>query len=404
MHRFSPSTATESCTSVEGRESSCISFGLNLLACFFPACRAQQFWNAILGGVFVSGSGQHTINEILHSSQAWESVITLLDNTAGELAHLAEKNESIVFTGCGSALNVAASVAPMFQQATGLDCRAAPAADVFLFPETVFSSRQSYLVVAISRSGETTETIRAARTATDRGYRTLGVTCFAGSALTAICSQSMVLDAASEKSVVTTQSVTSMVLALQMLAAQVGGDTAKWSELHELPIIAQRLNESYKEIGYRIGLRPDLKKFAFVANGPYRGLAQESQLKVKEMILLPSDNYPLMDFRHGPISNVDRRMLVTVLTSDRGLAEETQLVQDVKAHDGVVWVLTEQAQAGLTQHADYLMELRSGLSEWARAILYLPPIQFMAYYRSLLEKQDPDNPRNLTYWVKTTQP
>jgi glucosamine--fructose-6-phosphate aminotransferase (isomerizing) len=121
------------------------------------------------------------------------------------------------------------------------------------------------------------------------------------------------------------------------------------------------------------------------------------------MTLQPSDAYPLLDYRHGPKSNVDENMLVTVLISDRARNGETLFLKDMKALNGTVFAICDKADQEIKEAADYLVEVDSGLPEFARDILYMPPVHFLAYYRALARGQDPDNPTNLTYWVNTSR-
>jgi glucosamine--fructose-6-phosphate aminotransferase (isomerizing) len=157
----------------------------------------------------------------------------------------------------------------------------------------------------------------------------------------------------------------------------------------------------FEDAGKRIGQRQELERYAFVGNGPFYGVARECQLKVKEMTLLPVDAYPLFDFRHGPQSNVDERMLVTAFMSDTAMDEEIQFIMDMKAFGGNTWAICERAKEAL--QADSILELNSGVSQLARAPLYLPAVQLMAYYLSLSRGLNPDKPERLSYWVDITR-
>ncbi len=160
---------------------------------------------------------------------------------------------------------------------------------------------------------------------------------------------------------------------------------------------------AFRDLGKNIGENTELEKYAFVGSGPFFGQAHESQLKIKEMVLLPVDAYPTFDFRHGPQSNVDPQMLVTVFLSDSAQAEEGKFLRDMKSHGGVTWAICDRADDKIRENADYLLEINSGLSELARGVLYMPAVQYMATYRSLSRGLNPDQPRNVTYWVDTSE-
>ncbi len=347
--------------------------------------------------------GALTLREINNQPKAWQHTIRIVEAQKVQLLSLAEGVDEVIFTGCGSAYNVSVALAPTLQHYIGVRSHAVPAAELVYFPETVFGQKASCLVVAIARSGETTETVGACKTAQGRGLRTLAITCHAGSTLARLADEAIVLTEANEQSVVTTQSVTSMMLCGQVLSALIAGDQQSQEALRQLPEWGRQSLAAAHQMGREIAGDETIEKYAFVGNGPYVGLARECQLKVKEMMLQPSDAYPMFDFRHGPKANVDGHMLVTALVSDRVQTEEAAFLEDMKRLNGKLLVLCDRAEGQLAQKADYLFEVGSGLPDFAREVLYMPVIHYLAYYRCLARGYDPDNPVNLTYWVELAE-
>jgi glucosamine--fructose-6-phosphate aminotransferase (isomerizing) len=277
------------------------------------------------------------------------------------------------------------------------------AAEVYLFPSSILARGRETLAVLISRSGKTTEVILALDYLRGKGVRTLAITSTPDSPLATGSDLSLGLTPLQEQAVATTRSLTGMILTTQLVAAIVSDDQAYLDELCSLPKHCESQMRSLQELGRAVGQRTDLTKYAFVGNGPFFGLARECQLKVKEMVLLPVDAYPVLDFRHGPQSNVDANMLVVALISDTAQQEETQFLREMKAFGGVIWALCDQAGDELRACADYLLESKSGLGEFARGVLHMPAVQYMAYYRSLSRGFNPDKPHNLPYWVDTSK-
>jgi len=345
--------------------------------------------------------GQHILAEIRNQPQAWAETIRIVEAAAGPLRDLLAGVDEVIFTGCGSALNASHAMAPTFQHFTGTRARAVPAAEIDFFPETVFAGEGRYLVVAISRSGSTSETVLACDRALNRGMKTLAITCRAESPLARKANQALVLAPANEVSVTTTQSLSSMILAGQVLSAIAAQNSDYLAQLRSLPECGRRILAASHDLGRTIAENESINKFAFVGCGALLGLAREAQLKVKEMVLVPSDAYPLLDYRHGPKSNVDEHMLVTVLMTDRTREVEIEFLQEMKGLGGKLFALCERADEEVRKYADYLAEIKSGLPDFARDILYLPAIQFLACYKSLSRGLDPENPVNLTYWVET---
>jgi glucosamine--fructose-6-phosphate aminotransferase (isomerizing) len=343
------------------------------------------------------------LSEILGQPQAWAATLGIVRSAADRLRELAEGVDEVVFTGCGSGLNASVAIAPCFQHVTGVRARAVPAAEIVFYPDTVFAGWERYLVVSISRSGSTSEVVSAQRAAAGWDYPTLAITCYPDSPLAREASTALVLEPANEASVTTTRSLTSMILCGQAVAGVVGDDAAYLEQLAQLPTFGHVIRLHSHDVGLRIAQDPGIERFAFVGSGPLLGLAREAQLKIKEMVLAPSDSYPLLDFRHGPKSNVNERMLVTLFSADRTRGVEAEFVEEMKSLGGKLFVICEEADAALAAAADYLFEVRCTLPDFARSILTMLPVHFLAYFKSLAVGLSPAEPANLSYWVETTR-
>jgi glucosamine--fructose-6-phosphate aminotransferase (isomerizing) len=344
--------------------------------------------------------GVHTIEEIRSQADSWEGVFHRIDKGEDALKIPFHGTEEVIFTGCGSACNVSHAVAPIFQKLTGRTCRALHASDLMINPDLFLNERRNTTVAAYSRSGDTTETVQALLHAKTGGARTLAVVCFPESRMAHAADAALILEEAGEKSVTTTRSLTSMVLSATYLAAVCAGNEEVQDQLKTLPDLARERLELFHDVGRSVGSDQEIRKFAFLGHGSYYGLAREAQLKVKEMVLLPSDSYVSLDFQHGPMSNVDAGMLITIMVSEKGKVYDLELARNMKALGGKVFVLCDRSAKEFEPYTDYLLELDTGLGDGIRNVLYMPALQFMAYYRSLAEGQDPDNPRNLTYFVR----
>jgi glucosamine--fructose-6-phosphate aminotransferase (isomerizing) len=343
--------------------------------------------------------GTQTLREINNQPEAWRHTIHRVNGQKTDILALARGADEVIFTGCGSAHNVSVTLAPTFQHFTGIRSLSVPAAELVHFPETVLVEKSNCLVVAIARSGETTETVGACEMARAKGARILAITCHDGTTLSGLADATLVLKEADENSVVTTQSLTSMVLCGQVLSALIAEDHPSMEALRQLPDLGHKILAASQAMGQEIAGDESIRKFAFVGNGPFLGLALESQLKIKEMALQPSDGYPMLDFRHGPMSNVDQDMLVTAFVSERAQVEETAFLEDMKRLNGKLLVVCDHAASPLALKADHLFEADSGLPDFVRGVLYMPVVHYMAYYRSIARGFDPDNPLHLPYWV-----
>ena len=344
--------------------------------------------------------GINTFSEIKTQADSWEGVIRRINDQADQLKVKYAGVEEIILTGCGSAFNISNAVAPFFQKLSGKTCRAVHASDLMINLKSFLNPGRSTLVIGYSRSGDTTESVAALENAKKASASTISITCFADSKMAKMADVSLVLEEASEKSVATTRSLTAMILSGYYLAAILTDDKSVCGSLVSLPEIFRQKMEEFHELGRKIGNDEQIRKFAFLGSGSYYGLAREAQLKIKEMVLLPSDSYVSLDYQHGPMSNVDENMLVTIMVSDPGEVYDLELAKNMKKLGGKVLVLCDRDNQGFNKVADYVLELNTQLGDGIRDILYMPTIQFMAYYKSLSVGCDPDNPKNLFYYVK----
>ena len=344
-----------------------------------------------------------TLEEILSQPTIWQAVLEIASQQRGTFEQYLKQaaHKEAVFIGCGTSYYLSLSAAGIYTMVTGQKARAASASEVLFFPETIFpASDQGYMPVLISRSGMTTEVVRAAEEIQSRlENHTYGVSCRPASDLIRVCHYPLLVSEADEKSVVMTRSFTSMLLLIQLLAAIRSGNTAFEEELSRLPDLGTETIDRCHDLVKDVTSSRQYTKFVYLGQGPYYGLACEAMLKIKEMSLSYSEAYHSLEFRHGPVSMVDEEMLITFLISEQARTEEVTLLKEMKELGARTLVIAEEADAGIRRSADYVVELKSGLSDTARMILYMPIVQLMGYYNAVAKGLDPDNPKNLTQVV-----
>lgn len=337
--------------------------------------------------------GQHTYTEIITQADAWEGSLAAVRDQADALATWLNRPwGETVFTGCGSTYYLSLSAATIWRRWTGLAARGAPASEVWLFPDTALPATAAPLVVAVSRSGETTETLRAMDVYEARqGRDWLTIGCYAGRPLGERAPLAVIGRATEEGSVAQTRSFTAMLVmaqAVALLAAR--RDLAR---LDPLPDAARRLIGQYEGLAKLLGEDMTIQRFTFLGSGVYYGLACEAMLKMKEMSLSGSEAFHSLEFRHGPKSVVGSDMLVVGLVSNDTRDQEAAVLAEIRDLGATVLAIAEDAE-GLP--ADYHVSLASGLDDATRAPLALPVLQLLAYYRAMAKGLNPDSPTNLT--------
>ena len=338
----------------------------------------------------------HTFQEIINQPQAWQAVLQEASGRSSAVRSYwrPEETQEVIFIGCGSTYYLARTAAAIFQGMTGALGKAHPASDVLLFPDITLSQGVSRMLVAISRSGETTETLRAMEQfrARDSGP-VIGITCYEDTTLVRMASISLVAREAHEQSVAQTRSFASMLVAIQALST-ILADRPMSEKLLELPELGTALIQENLALAKQLGRNPAFDRFFFLGSGPFYGLACEAMLKMKEMSLSYSEAFQFLEFRHGPMSMVTQQTLIVGLLSETALPHELALLKDMRALGAKVLAITPVDLSA--ERMDYQVVLPKGLTDMERGVLYLPVLQLMAYYRSLRNKLNPDRPTNLT--------
>lgn len=336
----------------------------------------------------------HTIREINSQPEVWASSLEQLGSNAEQLAALYRDGgyTSVVFTGCGSPYYLALAAASQLQELTGIAARAVPASEIWLNPRAVLPANERALLVAISRSGETTETLRAcdAYKAAGRGD-VLTLCAYPGRAITTLGALNLVFPAAQEESMAQTRFFSTIFLVTTALAGIWGGQPALFDELTRLPAIGRQLLSSSHALAHRLGHDDQIDRFYFLGSGPRYGLACELSLKMKEMSLSHSEPFHFLEFRHGPKSMAGAGALVIGLVSAANQRHERAVLEEVRSLGAQTLTLAER---------DADVAFGSGNSEIANNLLYLPAGQLLAFERALHKGLNPDLPSNLDVFVK----
>jgi glutamine---fructose-6-phosphate transaminase (isomerizing) len=336
--------------------------------------------------------GKHTFHEITSQPQIWQHALTAFNDKESELAALFENNtfDNIIVTGCGSTYYLALTAARLIQKFSYRPARAYPASEIVLYPDATLNANDNTLLIAVSRSGTTSETVRALNVFRERGMgKILTVTCNAQTPLAQGADMFIAIEAAQEQSVAQTRSFSSMCVVVQQIAAFLGKQNLTASA--NLPTICQTLLDMYSTLAQALGENPQIQKFFFLGADTLYGIAAEAMLKMKEMSLSYSEVFHTLEFRHGPMSMVGADSLVVGLVSASSAEYELQVLKEMQAKGTTILAIAQAAT-----EFERTIVLPDNVPSWTVPILYLPTLQLVAYHRSLFNQQDPDNPHNLT--------
>jgi glucosamine--fructose-6-phosphate aminotransferase (isomerizing) len=343
--------------------------------------------------VSATSLGVHTKQEILSQPDIWEKTLNHLGRLDSSLYPHVNEYDQVVFSGCGSTFYLSRWAARACEKETGIISRAVPASDLLLFPDQWLPKGKKTLLVAVSRSAETTETILAVKRFQAGSYgETVVVTCYPDRELAKLTSNVLGVPDAQEESVAQTRSFSNMLLAVSWLIAKKipDGLPANFSK------VGENLINQYRSAADRLGRDQSISKFFFLGSGSFYGLANEAMLKMKEMSLSYSECYHPLEFRHGPMSMVDAESLIISLINETAREHEYALLRDVQSKGARTLGFLDQDDQKAGDALNDRVLLRSGMPELWRAPLYLPILQFMAYERAISKGLDPDHPTNLT--------
>lgn len=329
----------------------------------------------------------HTYNEILSQPEAWEDALRVVEQGRPALEQLLRtRYEQVLFVGCGSTYYLSLSAAALFQQTTGRIARAVPSGELLLNGQAVLTGGET-LLIAVSRSGSTTETVYAVEQfKKQRRGPVIGITNYGESPLAGLVDVALVVEKGQEQSVVQTRSFTSMCVAATALSLLAGGREDERKSMHQLPEAGARLMANYDALAQQFGEDLRFDRYYFLGSGIRYGLACEASLKMKEMSLSHSEPFHFLEFRHGPMSMVnDATVLVSLFSESNGLYERA-VTEEMQARGAAIFSLAE---------TDANVAFHSGIPETARGVLYLPLLQLMAFYRSLKKGLNPDSPQHL---------
>jgi glucosamine--fructose-6-phosphate aminotransferase (isomerizing) len=322
----------------------------------------------------------------------WQDALDVFQAQVGALGELwqAEQVDEVIFTGCGSTHYLSIAAARLFQHLTGVPARVYPASELIFYPN--FLPGKRYLLVTISRSGTTTETVEAARLFREQTTgKIIGIGCDSDSELLQMADLALAVNSAQEESVAQTRSFGSMLVLAQLLAAYLGGHGDAHA-LASLPETCARLLGDYEPLARQLGEDPQIQRFFFLGSDALYGTACEGMLKMKEMSLSYSEAFHTLEFRHGPMSMVDDHSLMIGLLGDDAYEHEARVLSEMAGRGAQVLALSGAHRANW----NHPVTLGTDLPTWGRPALYLPVMQLLAYYRAMANEQNPDRPANLT--------
>jgi len=344
-----------------------------------------------------------TLQEILSQPEVWSRVEQVIMEKEKDLKDLfSHKTQKVIFTGCGSSYYLALTANRAFNYFTGRYALALPASEIIFYPEIYLRENENLLLIPISRSGESTETVDALlKVKENSNAKVLGVSCFEESSLVRKSDVSLVITQAKEKSVVMTRSFTSMLLALLFTFSLIGESKKHYLELQKVSKLAEGIIQKYRPFCEQIIKECNCEKFVYLGSGPFYGLACEGALKMKEMANVSCETYHVLEYIHGPKSTADKKTMIFLLLPEKKNEYLNKFLQELTALEVQIFLECDKATSDIKGNkVKWIVEMNSDFSDFTRGLLYMLPLQLIAFYNTVKRGLNPDKPRNLTQVVR----
>ncbi len=317
----------------------------------------------------------------------------------------ARRFQRAIFLGMGTSLHAAMVGRLMLEGIAGLPAEVDNASE-FLYRDPPLD--QHTLVVSVTQSGETVDTLKALVAAKRKGAPQLAVCNLPESQATQVADGTIFIRAGLEIGVASTKTFLGSLLALYLLAVHLGRLRGEVSaerlrqlvgDLAPLPSALGRLLEQrdqYQALARRFS---NAQHFLFLGRGVQYPIAMEGALKLKEVSYIHAEGYPAGEMKHGPIALIDRELPVVAIALRDALYDKMLgAIAEVKARDGTVIALGTEGDLELARRVDHVLWVPPA-SSWLSPLLTAVPLQCLAYEIALCRGLDVDQPRNLAKTV-----
>lgn len=260
------------------------------------------------------------------------------------------------------------------------------------------------ILIAISQSGETADTLAAIELAKEKGAFVYGVCNVVGSSIARATNSGTYTHAGPEIGVASTKAFTTQVMVLTMIALSVAKELKTIEQEEYKRIVAELLQvipkveeilKTYKEIEDIAKVFTYAKNFIYLGRGYNYPVALEGALKLKEISYIHAEGYPAAEMKHGPIALIDEEMPVVVIAPKFGHYDKIlSNVQEVKARKGRVISIVTKGDVAIKALSDYCIEIPE-IEENLSPLLTIIPLQLLSYYIAIAKGRNVDQPRNL---------
>jgi glucosamine--fructose-6-phosphate aminotransferase (isomerizing) len=318
-----------------------------------------------------------------------------------EYAEKLKNIDRIVIIACGTSWHAGLVAEYLIEECARIPVEVEYASE-FRYRNPIISEKD--IVIAISQSGETADTMAAIELAKEKGATIFGVCNVVGSSIPRITHAGVYTHAGPEIGVASTKAFTAQVTVLTLMAiymAQQRGTITQsrlihlLTELDNIPALVEKCllsNDHVKSIAAKF---VNARNFLFLGRGSGFPVALEGALKLKEISYIHAEGYPAAEMKHGPIALIDEEMPVVVIATKNSSYEKViSNIQEVKARKGIVIAIVTEGDIDIKKMADYTVEIPD-TDEMFLPLIATVPLQLLSYHIAVMRGCNVDQPRNL---------
>lgn len=309
--------------------------------------------------------------------------------------------DRFVIVACGTSWHAGLIAEYMFEELARTQVEVEYASE-FRYRNPIITNRD--VVIALSQSGETADTMAALEMAKSKGALLYGIVNVVGSSIARITDSGSYIHAGPEIGVASTKAFTGQLAILAMMAIHLGYEKGTIprsyynqlvAELENIPRKVERVLEADAQIKYIASEIKDANNALYLGRGYNFPVALEGALKLKEISYIHAEGYPAAEMKHGPIALIDENMPVVVIATNKSSYEKVvSNIQEVKARKGKVIAIVTEGDKAISEIADYTIEIPD-TDEPLTPILSVIPLQLLSYHIARMRGCNVDQPRNL---------
>ncbi|OUW62232.1 MAG: glutamine--fructose-6-phosphate transaminase (isomerizing) [bacterium TMED198] len=339
-----------------------------------------------------------SVSESIRGRIAPDIAEVRMGGISGWTNNILEANQ-IYITACGTSWHAGLIGGYMIEEVLGIPVKVEYASELRYRKAPIDSKT---VVMAISQSGETADTLATIRKSKEKGATTVGIVNVVGSTIARETDCGVYIHAGPEIGVASTKAFTSQVTILCLmtlyLAQKKGVESEDITQMKtELITLTEKVKTVLKvdDLIKKIAIDyKDSQNFLYLGRGYQFPVALEGALKLKEISYIHAEGYPAAEMKHGPIALIDEKMPVVAVVTHRAYDKIVSNIQQVKARGGKVIIVTSEVNKELENFSEHIIEVPS-IHHCLSPIINIIPLQLLAYHIAVLRRCNVDQPRNL---------